>query len=220
MTEKNKTALVIGSGGMVGYALVSQLLADDRFSEVHSFVRRPTHPAHPRLTEHIVDFEQPEKWHPLLKGDVFFSCLGTTLRTAGSKAAQYKVDVNYQLEAARAASANGVSAYVLISSAGASPKARSFYMRMKGELEEAVATLPFQTIQIMKPAQLDGDRKENRPGERFGLKVMYAVNKLGLFKKFRPVHADILSRAMIVASQKPESGVYQFDKIFEIAEEQ
>ena len=81
-------ALIIGATGATGKDLVTQLLADDTYSEVHCFVRKALALTHPKLHTHVVDFETAEAWADLLRGDVAFSCLGTTLATAGSKEAQ------------------------------------------------------------------------------------------------------------------------------------
>ena len=114
---EQRTAIVIGATGLVGHELVQQLLQDQRFVRVVVLGRRNSGFVHARLEEHLISFDQPEQWRHLVKGDVLFSALGTTLKTAGSKEAQYKVDHTYQLEVAKAAAANGVPVYVLVSSA-------------------------------------------------------------------------------------------------------
>ena len=85
-------ALIIGATGATGKDLVTQLLADDTYNEIHSFVRKPMSISHPKLHAHVVDFETPEAWADLVRGDVAFSCLGTTLAVAGSKDAQWQLE--------------------------------------------------------------------------------------------------------------------------------
>ena len=85
-------ALVIGATGATGKDLVNQLLNDKDFEEVNIFVRKPVDIHNEKLKVHIVNFEKPEEWKQMVKGDVAFSCLGTTLKDAGSKEAQKKVD--------------------------------------------------------------------------------------------------------------------------------
>ncbi len=109
-------ALVLGATGAVGKDLVEQLLKADAFERVDVFVRREVKVTSAKLVSHIVDFQHPETWAGLLTGDVLFSCLGTTIKAAGSQEAQWKVDYTYQLEAAKAARANGVKKLVLVSS--------------------------------------------------------------------------------------------------------
>lgn len=198
--EANKTALVIGATGLVGTQLVQQLLQDSRFGKVVTFVRRATGVKHAKLEEHVIDFEAKENWHHPLKGDVLFSALGTTIGKAGSQAAQYKIDFTYQYNFAHAAAKNGVPVYVLISSAGADPKSRIFYSRMKGELEEAVKKLSFSFIHIIQPGLLNGHRKEFRLGEKLAVPLLSLFKFIPGIKKYRPIHARTVARAMINAA--------------------
>ena len=87
-----KKALVIGATGAVGRDLVEQLSEDEAFGGVVAFARRPLAVESPKLTVHVIDFDHPERWRQLLRGDVLFSCLGTTIKAAGSQEAQWKVD--------------------------------------------------------------------------------------------------------------------------------
>lgn len=211
-----QTAIVIGATGMVGTQLILQLIATTDISKIVSLVRRASDVEHPKLEEHVIDFDKPESWAELVKGDVLFSCLGTTLANAKSKAAQYKVDFTYQFNVAQVAAQNKVPKYVLVSSAGANANSSNFYIRTKGELDEAVTKLPFSTTHIMRSGQLAGERNEKRLGEKMGLKVMYALNKLGLFKRYRPIEACQVARAMILAARKDDSGIYTLNELFEI----
>ena len=211
-----KKAIVIGSTGMVGRQLIELLTELDEYIHVISLVRRPSGFIHPKLTEHIVDFDQPEVWKPLVKGDVLFSCMGTTLKQAGSKQSQYQIDYTYQYQVAQIAAANGVNAYVLISSAGASVSSAFFYSRMKGELDDAVLKLHFDTVNILRPAQLYGDREEKRSAERFALKIMFFLNKTGLFRKYRPIHARQLAQAMVNIAGNPHHVIVSYNEIFKL----
>ena len=209
-----KTAIVIGSTGLVGTQLISQLLEISDYSEVISLVRRKSGIEHLKLTEHVVDFDRPNSWNELVKGDVLFSTMGTTIKTAVTQANQFKVDYTYQYETARIASENGVPVYVLVSSAGANAKSFVFYSRIKGKLEDDVKKLPFKTVQILQPGPLDGDRKEDRKAEKQSLKFIYFLNKIGLFKKYRPIQGYEVARFMIAVVEKPNSGVYKLDELF------
>lgn len=211
-----KKAIVIGSTGMVGMQLIQQLLIDENYSEVISLGRRSTGILHTKLTEYIIDFDQPENWKQLVQGDVLFSTLGTTLKAAGSKTAQYKVDFTYQYLVAQLAAANDVKYYVLVSSAGANVKSRNFYLRMKGALEEAVKKLAFDYISILKPGQLDGNRKEKRLGEKIGLHLMYALNSVGLLKRYQPIQAHEVAKAMRLAAEKESHTSYELNELFEL----
>ena len=143
-------ALIIGATGATGKDLLSQLLADDTYAEVHCFVRKPLTLTHPKLHAHVVNFDTPEAWADLVRGDVAFSCLGTTLAVAGSKDAQWRVDYDYQYAFAQQCKANGVLTFVLVSAAGATAQSKLFYNRKKGQLEDAVTALEFQRLLIFQ----------------------------------------------------------------------
>jgi len=201
-----KVANVIGASGLVGHQLVDQLLSHPEFEKVRIFVRRKSGFVHAKLDEQVIDFDQPESWKHLVHGDVLFSTLGTTIKTAKTKANQYRVDYSYQYEFAKAAAGNGVGAYVLVSSMGADPKSSVFYSRMKGELEEAVSKLNFRKCIIVRPSILDGNRQEKRAGERVGLIISRFLTRF-ILKKYRPTPADVLSAKMISLSVDQTDGL-------------
>ncbi|ROI05653.1 semialdehyde dehydrogenase [Chryseobacterium sp. G0240] len=198
-------ALVIGATGATGKDLVNQLLHDKDFEEVDIFVRKPVDIQDDRLKVHVVNFEKPEEWKGMVKGDVAFSCLGTTLKDAGSKEAQKKVDFDYQYEFAKAAKENNVEDYILVSAYGANPKSKIFYSKMKGELEEAVKQLHFNKITIFKPGMLERKSSE-RTGEVLGSRIIKFANKLGLLESQKPLPTDVLAKAMINSSKIKSNG--------------
>ena len=198
-------ALVIGATGATGKDLLQKLIEDSYFTEIHIFVRRNLEINNAKVFQHIVDFENPEDWKQLVKGDVAFSCLGTTLKAAGSKEAQRKVDYDYQFNFAKAAKENNVEDFILVSAYGASPNSKIFYSKMKGELEEAVKNLHFNKLTIFKPGMLDR-KNTNRTGEVFGIKLIIFLNKLGIFKHQKPLPTHILAQAMINASKIKSNG--------------
>ena len=198
-------ALVIGATGATGKDLVKQLLQDIDFEQVDIFVRKPTDIQNEKLKTHVVNFEKPEDWKNLVNGDVVFSCLGTTLKDAGSKDAQRKVDFDYQYEFAKAAKENDVDDYILVSAYGANPKSKIFYSKMKGELEEAVKKLHFNKITIFKPGMLERKDSE-RTGEVLGSRIIKFANTLGLFESQKPLPTDVLAKAMINSSKIKSNG--------------
>lgn len=206
MHATTQTAILVGATGLVGRELLRQLLADPRFAAVTVLGRRSAGVQHDKLREHLVDFGRPDTWAAQATGDVLFSALGTTLRVAGSQAAQYEVDYTYQLRVAQAARGNGTDTYVLVSSAGASAKSRIFYSRIKGELERDTAALGFARTRFLHPGPLDGDRQEQRTGESWALRVLRPLSPI-LPAVARPIHAEIVARAGIAAAFDPTPGV-------------
>ncbi len=213
-----RVAILIGATGLVGSALLDQLLEDEDYEKIIVLHRRSTGIGHSKLEEHIIDFDHPKHWKELVKGDVLFSTLGTTIKTAGSKDVQYKVDFTYQYETAKAAAENGVKTYVLVSSAGSNANSKMFYPRIKGELEEAVKKLSFHSINILQPSILDGNRKEFRFGEKVGLIVMKALSWIPGIRKYRPIKDEIVASAMRYCSSKNSEGIniYTLDEIFDL----
>ena len=207
--------IIIGATGATGKDLLSQLLADDTYSEVHCFVRKPLALSHPKLYTHVIDFETPEVWADLLRGDVAFSCLGTTLAVAGSKEAQWRVDYDYQYAFAQQCKANGVPTFVLISAAGAKAQSKLFYNRMKGQLEDAVKELDFPSLLIFQPSVLIRSNND-RGAENFSVKAIHFLNKIGLFKRYRPMPTTVLAQKMRKEVATARKGIHTFtlDEIF------
>lgn len=215
-----KTAIILGGTGLVGSRLIDLLLGDSRYGKVTVLVRRPLNKAHKKLNEEIINFEKPEEWKNLIRGDEFYSCLGTTIKTAGSKEAQYKVDYSYQYAAAEIAAANGIKKYVLISSAGANLNSKMFYSRMKGKLDSDVKLLPFESITIIKPSVLVGKREQKRIGEEFAAKALqFLIKFIPLLNKYKPIDAEIVAFAMINSANNPKSGAHEIElhEVFQAA---
>ncbi|MCC6726723.1 MAG: oxidoreductase [Saprospiraceae bacterium] len=212
IAKDDKTALVFGASGLIGGFVVNFLLLHPAYSKVVVFVRRPLQMEHPKLVQHLVNFDQPETFRHLVKGDDLFSCMGTTMAIAGSKEAFYKVDFTYPFEAAQMASQNGVGQYLLVSSVGADPKSRFFYSQVKGEMEEAVKKLGFWGLHIFQPSVLLGERNENRFGEQLAGKIGSIFDRLtgGLLTKYRPIEADVVAKAMVSAAQGLKPGVHVY----------
>jgi len=218
-----KTAIVIGATGLVGGLLVKKLLNDDQYQLVKVFARRSSGINHPKLEEHLVNFDEIEKWKHNIAGDELFSAMGTTIRKAKSTSLQYKVDVTYQYEFAKAAVENGVKSYFLVSSSGANVKSKIFYLRIKGELDEKVKLLPFNKIRVFRPSLLLGERPEKRLGEKAAERILKIVIPLFPFlKNQRPIEGEKVADAMIFSANELSNErikIYEVDEIFELAKD-
>ncbi len=216
--ELNKSAVLIGATGLVGSEVLNLLLEDGRYRKVKVFHKRSTGIQHPKLEEHIIDFDNIHEWQHLITGDELYSALGTTIKKAGNEESQYAVDYTYQYEVAKAAADNGVKRYSLISSAGANHRSRVFYSRLKGELDDDVKALPFEVITIMRPSILSGDRNESRPGESIGLFFLSFMTKIPGLKKYRPISGSIVAQGMINSLHKCPPGyhIFELDEIFHL----
>ncbi|MDJ1472722.1 NAD(P)H-binding protein [Cytophagaceae bacterium DM2B3-1] len=209
-------ALVIGATGATGKDLVNMLLQDTAYTEVVVFVRRPSEITNPKLSEILTDFDKLEEVAGSIQGDVWFSCLGTTLKDAGSKEKQWHIDYTIPANFAELAKKNGIPKAVLLSAYGASPSSSVFYSKMKGELEEKIASLAFEQYVIFKPGMLLR-KNTDRPSERIIANVLHFVNKLGIIRKFRPLATSVLAEKMAKAPKVLPSGKHsiELNKIFE-----
>lgn len=216
-----KKALLIGATGLIGNALLIQLLEDPAFSEVSVIARKKTGLQHPKLSEHLIDFTKIEESKVLFVGDVLFSTLGTTLKTAGSKENQYAIDYTMQFLSAKFACENQTPQLILLSSAGANAQSNLFYPKMKGELDEAVQKLGFQHVAILRPSMLVGNRRELRWAEKIFTPIMYGVTWIPGLRKYRPIKDHVVAKAMINAckSDKNSNEIYELDQLFALANE-
>lgn len=199
-------AIVIGATGAVGKELVRALLDDARYTEVAVFVRRDPGVTHSKLTAHVINFEQPDTWRALVTGDVLFSALGTSLKQAGSKEAQRRIDYDYQHMFAEAAHANGVPHLVLLSSLGADSRSSIFYLRLKGELDDAVQRSGFDTVHIVRPPSLIRPEAK-RLGETAVVKILQGLNAVGIAKNLAPMSVDTVARCMMEIGTENRGGV-------------
>ncbi len=226
MPSKKLTALVIGSTGITGAPLVQELCNSSRYRQVVSFSRKKLDFHHDKLVSHIVDFDEIEQWQQLLKGDDLFSALGTTRKQAGSTAAQYRVDHDYQVATISAAANNGVKRLFLVSSPNASSRSPFFYARMKGEVEDAARQQPFESQIFIQPSVIHGDRPDNRYGEALatgflrGLKTATDMLPFRHIKKatnrVMPITGEALAKGIVIlAEQAQPTGVsiYRYDEI-------
>lgn len=207
-----KVALLAGASGLVGgYALDSLLDAPD-FARVFAISRRPLGREHPRLANRIVQFDALEAQ---LKGTVChvaFCCLGTTRKQAETKGTYQQVDYDLTLAFARAARAAGAQRFVVVSSIGADPASKYAYLRVKGEVEQALERMAFPSLDILQPGQLLGWRKELRPLELLAMVAMPLANPflIGTRVAYRGISARTVAEAMVGAARSNRRGVYRY----------
>lgn len=219
--ETAERAVVAGATGLVGRALVDELLADGRYAEVTTIGRRALDARHERLRQRVLDLSQTVPADVPEGATVAFCCLGTTIKTAGSQDAFRRVDHGLALRFARACRDAGVASFHVVSAVGADAGSRVFYSRVKGEMERDVRALAFPTTCVYRPSLLLGERSERRPGERAGMVAARALDPLlrGPLGKYRAVPAATVARAM---ARHARSGVTGFhthpsDELFRLA---
>lgn len=215
MGEKN--ALVAGGSGLVGRACTLALLERPEFGRVIFLTRRHLPDlAHPKLSQVLFSRDTVESLAVPPVSDVFCA-LGTTIRKAGSQQAFREVDFELPLAVARLGLRHGARTFVLCSSVGADPASGNFYLRTKGELEQALRALPFDSLQVLRPSILVGHRQESRPGEAIGILAGRAFQflLLGPLRRYRPIAAETVGRAMVGLALRGPAGqsVCEYDEI-------
>lgn len=200
-----KTAIVLGATGLIGKKVTEHLLKNDNYSTVIILVRKPLNINHPKLKQHIFNYDAID--NTLLKGDDLFCCLGTTIKTAGSKEAFRKVDLDYVVNVAKASKGNGINHFAVISAMGANKNSTVFYNQIKGEMEEAIKAIGFDSTYVIRPSLLLGNRKEFRFGELIGKFFMITLSFL-IPKKYRAIYDVQVAISMIHFMSHTEHGYF------------
>ncbi len=208
--EEGRTALVLGSTGLVGRHLTDELLQHPLYRRVVAPVRRATGRTDHSYTETVVSFDRLEEHSDLFAVDDVFCCIGTIMRVAGSQEAFRKVDYGYPVSAARISSAHGARGFLLVSSLGADTGSRNFYLRVKGETEREVFSYPFEQVAAFRPSMLLGERQEGRWEDRVVGPLVRGISPLlaGPLKKYRGVEARVVARSMVRFAVAGEHGAH------------
>jgi uncharacterized protein YbjT (DUF2867 family) len=218
---EGSVVLLAGGSGLTGGFALDQLLAAPDITRVIAVSRRSLAREHPRLANRIVQFDRLEAQLKGVTCNAALCCLGTTLRKAGSKEHFREVDIDSVLSFARAARAANARRFVVISSVGANPSSRNFYLRTKGEMEEDLEGIGFESLDILQPSMLLGMRAEMRPLELASKLMMPLVNPLlrGKYSPYRGIPASTVAAAMLGAIRSGRRGVqrYTYDGIEALA---
>ena len=203
-----KSALIVGGTGLIGAQLTERLLDDDRYSKVILLLRKPLDLSHKKLEQVIFNFDYPNK--SVVVADEIFSCLGTTIAVAGSKEAFYKVDHDYVSLIAHLGSENGCKKFAMVSSMGADKNSRVFYNKVKGDIENTVCRIGFESCYIFRPSLLLGKRNEFRFGE---LMAKFFMNTFSFMipNKYKAIEAKQVAKAMIAVMNAGKNKVQIFE---------
>lgn len=216
-----KTALIIGSTGLIGSHLLDLLLESQEYDKVITFVKRDPGIQHPKLKQHIIDFDKPDTYKELVVGDDFFCTIGTTIKKAGSQDAFRKVDFEYPKQFASLAQQNKVNQFLIITSLGSDANSSNFYLKTKGEIQDFLKNCAFESISILQPSLLLGNRTEFRLGEKMGVYFMklFSFLFIGNLKKYKAIQSEAVAKAMFIIAQKNYKGfqIIESDGIQEIA---
>jgi uncharacterized protein YbjT (DUF2867 family) len=201
-------ALILGSTGLVGREVLDLLLNDKECVSIVAIGRRSSGINDPKLTSYAIDLESLAEL-PEMDVDTLFVAFGTTLKTAGSKERQEFIDVEIPTRIMELAHKKGVRRCALVSAVGVSESSPFFYSRMKARLDRNARQVGFDHLVLVKPSVLDGDRKEERFGEKLSIRLGNFLGKSGLFNAYKPVHVKLVAGAMINAIKKGGEGTLE-----------
>ena len=230
MGVTGKRILLAGASGLVGSRVLRGLLQDTNFIDrIVAPVRRGLPVDEPRLSAPIVELSSPQAEALVMQSidqeaggriDAYLCCLGTTIKSAGSREAFIAVDRELVLRLAQIARACGARHAIVVSSAGASRQSGNFYLRVKGEVEDAMEKIGFQRLDVLQPGLLLGAREQSRPAEALFQKRAPLANvwMAGRLRRYRAISADSMARAMValVGSSEPGIFTHTYDAIREL----
>ena len=198
--------LLTGATGLVGSQVLGRLVERSGNEEIHVIVRRPLEDVPPNMRQHVADAADWPLEIAKIGPDVAISCLGTTIKTAGSKAAFAAVDLDLVVAVATAVKTAGARHMITVSSVGASADASNFYLSTKGKAEQALRALGFDRLDILRPGLLRGNREESRSGEALGIMLSPFTDALlhGPLRRYRSI--DSFEVAMAIANLAETNG--------------
>ena len=206
-------SIIAGSTGLVGKNILNQLCEDNH--NVIAISRKTFSGLHPKATELIIDFESFLIDGSLPKCNHVFLCLGTTMKIAGNKNNFRRVDFDYSLDIAKKAFESGATKLTLISSGGADSSSKNFYLRVKGELEDAIIDIGFESVNIFRPGFLTGAGGRKRAtSEKIFMKLAKFLDLvlIGSARKYRSINAEVLAKKMVsTLKSKPGVNYYYYD---------
>lgn len=191
-----KSIIVAGASGMVGKQVVELLIANDLYSVVYVLVRSKAAVQDNKVRELMVNYDTLSE---LPDADSLVICLGTTRKKAGSKEAFRKVDYDYVVKLAQIAMNKGIGKLLVVSSIGADATSSNFYLKTKGEMENALIAMNFNHLCIVRPSLLLGHRAEFRFGEMVAkwVQLLFTPFYIGFLKNYKPVHAKQVAKALL-----------------------
>lgn len=214
-----RTATVIGATGLIGSQLVELLTGDGYFTAVRIIARRMPDRVPQGAEVRVIDFEDQDAFRSAVEGsDALFCAVGTTRKKVkGDMDAYRKVDHDIPVNAARQCHETGCGRYLMVSSVGASSKTGNFYLRFKGDAEDAIAATGIPSVSVFRPSMLMGKRNESRPAEAIA-QVMMAPLSFLFPAGYKPIKGLDVAKAMVAAAKNDEKGfrVYHYTEIMDL----
>ena len=209
------TAVIIGATGAVGKEILKEILGGDFYERIYVLGRNSISrlPEDGRLTKIVIDFENMRFDTSILDDADVFAALGTTIKIAGSKENQRKIDVDYTVNFAKLCEGK-VRSFNVVSAIGANSKSKNFYNSLKGELEDKLKEMNLGMLRIFQPSLLISRRDDNRFLEEIFMKVapIFQFVLKGKTKKYSPIEASLLGKVIVrFATENKGEGTYTYN---------
>src|ERR1700730_9090774 len=204
-------ATLIGGTGLTGSFLVRQLLADSAITKAISVSRKSLNISNSKLTEVLfTDLADLPSIQSKIRGELYFCCLGTTIKAAGSKENFEKVDHDAVVAFAKIAKAHDATSFTFVSAMGANANSMFFYNQVKGRTENDIKALGLRSLIIFRPALLLGPRAEFRLGERLATKMLVPLSRFlpTRIQKSLITKAETLAMRMLAEGKSAPLGVH------------
>jgi uncharacterized protein YbjT (DUF2867 family) len=220
---KPVTATILGATGLIGGQLLEILKNDPDFDVIKVIARRPVAIEHPKVKVIIIDFADETSFrNAIADSDAVFTAVGTTNRKVKGDRIEYqKVDFDIPVHAAGHCEYTGCNRFLLVSSIGADSQSGNFYLKLKGEVEEAIRKIRIQSISIFRPSLLLGERQEKRGGEKLA-QVLSASLSFLFPSRYKPINASAVARSMVAACKQnlPGLKIYQYSEMMHLLSSQ
>ena len=209
------TAVIIGATGAVGREIVNEIISGEYYNRVYILGRSSISklPDDSRLEKIIIDFDNIDFDMDILENADVFASLGTTIKIAGSKENQRKIDVDYTVNFAKLCEGK-VRSFNIVSAIGANSKSKNFYNSLKGELEDKLKEMNLGTLRIFQPSLLISKREDKRFLEEIFIKIapIFQFVLKGKTKKYSPIKASLLGKVIVrFATENKGKGTYTYN---------
>ena len=209
------TAVIIGATGAVGKEILKEILGTEYYERIYVLGRNSISrlPEDDRLTKIVIDFENMRFDTSILDDADVFAALGTTIKIAGSKENQRKIDVDYTVNFAKLCEGK-VRSFNVVSAIGANSKSKNFYNSLKGELEDKLKEMNLGTLRIFQPSLLISKREDKRFLEELFIKIspLFQILLKGKMKKYSPIEASLLGKVIVrFATENKGKGTYTYN---------
>ena len=209
------TAVIIGATGVVGREILNEILSGEYYDRIYVLGRSSISklPDDSRLEKIIIDFENINFDTNILENADVFASLGTTIKIAGSKENQRKIDVDYTVNFAKLCDGK-IRSFNVVSAMGANSKSKSFYTSLKGELENRLKEMNLGVLRIFRPSLLISKREDKRILEEVFFKITPILKALlkGKLKKYSPIEASLLGKVIVrFATENKGEGTYTYN---------